>query len=115
MAAEPHILDRLHDLIRQRLEERPENSYVARLAEGGLPSMGAKVCEEAGELVEAAGGSDPGHTVHEAADLLFHAWVLLAASGIEPSAVWAELEGRFGTSGLVEKASRGAGRGDGGC
>lgn len=110
-----HILDRLHDVIRQRLSERPEDSYVARLADGGLPMMGAKVCEEAGELVDAARGSDPAHTVHEAADLLFHTWVLLGASGIAPEEVWRELERRFGRSGLDEKAARRAGSGEEAC
>ena len=111
MTDERHILDRLYEVVRQRLSQRPEDSYVARLAEGGLPLMGAKVTEEAGELVEAAGRGDASHTVHEAADLLFHTWVVLGANGIEPSAVWAELERRFGTSGLAEKASRGPGSG----
>jgi phosphoribosyl-ATP pyrophosphohydrolase len=115
MAERAHILERLHDVILQRLGERPQDSYVAKLAEGGLPLMGAKVCEEAAELVEAAGGGDPAHTVHEAADLIFHAWVLLGASGIAPSAVWAELERRFGTGGLEEKAARSSDPGAGAC
>jgi phosphoribosyl-ATP pyrophosphohydrolase len=115
MSEATHILDRLYAVVQQRLGDRPEDSYVSKLADGGLAAMGAKVCEEAGELVEAAAGPDRAHTIHEAADLLFHTWVLLGASGIEPAAVWNELERRFGTGGLTEKASRAGGSGDESC
>ena len=43
----------------------------------------------------------------EAADLLYHLLVLLEAREISLEDVLAELEGRMGTSGLEEKASRG--------
>jgi phosphoribosyl-ATP pyrophosphohydrolase len=45
--------------------------------------------------------------VHETADLWFHTLVMLAARGLGPEAVLAELERRFGVSGLDEKAARG--------
>ena len=45
--------------------------------------------------------------VHEVADLWFHTLVLLAHQGLGPDLVLAELERRFGLSGLEEKASRG--------
>ncbi|MCA1685521.1 MAG: phosphoribosyl-ATP diphosphatase, partial [Planctomycetia bacterium] len=53
-------------------------SYVASLLGGGVPKIGAKVMEEAAEVVEAAG--EPGdagreHLVREVADLVFHAMV----------------------------------------
>ncbi len=101
------ILDRLFDVIRARRSAPPDQSYVARLLADGLPAVAAKVTEESAELVQAAQAADPAHTAHEAADLLFHLWVLLAAAEVEPSAVYAELERRFGTSGLAEKAARG--------
>ena len=51
---------------------------------------------------------EPGrqHTIYEAADLLYHLWVLLAWRDIELSEVESELARRFGVSGLEEKASR---------
>jgi len=102
----PEALALLYEVLRQRVRERPAESYVSELLDGGMAAIGAKVCEEAQELVAAAEGDDPTHTVHEAADLLFHVWVLLANAGIEPAEVYRELERRSGTSGLAEKASR---------
>ena len=107
--ARAEILDRLAAVIAERRSEPREGSYTCALLEGGHGAIAAKVREECEELIEAAAGDDAAHTAHEAADLLYHAWVLLALAGVEPAAVWAELERRFGTGGLEEKASRGAG------
>ncbi|MEZ4218103.1 MAG: phosphoribosyl-ATP diphosphatase [Myxococcota bacterium] len=111
----PEILDRLAAVIAERARARAGGapgaapSYVAKLLDGGHAAIAAKVREESAELVDAAAEGDAAHTAHEAADLLFHVWVLLAHAGVAPAAVFAELERRFGTSGLVEKASRAAG------
>jgi phosphoribosyl-ATP pyrophosphohydrolase len=101
------VLDRVYAVIGERKRERPAGSYVVQLLEGGIGAIGAKVREESGELVEAAGGSDPAHVAHEAADLLFHVWVLLGALDVSPAQVYDVLERRLGVGGLVEKASRG--------
>jgi len=111
--SEAAILDEVYAVIRARLAERPEGSYVTSLAEGGPDAVAAKVREEAAELIEAAGEGDAGHVAHEAADLLFHAWVLLAQAGVEPGAVYTVLRRRFGVGGLVEKAARGGSEGPG--
>jgi phosphoribosyl-ATP pyrophosphohydrolase len=105
--AGPDILERLGAVIDQRRRERPAGSYVVQLLDGGSDAVAAKLREESEELIEAAAAGDAAHTAHEAADLLFHAWVLLAQAGVERGAVYAELERRFGTGGLEEKASRG--------
>jgi phosphoribosyl-ATP pyrophosphohydrolase len=104
--ATSEILDRLAEVIEERRRERPEGSYVTTLLDGGLPAIAAKVREESEELIEAAAENDADHTAHEAADLLFHVFVMLAEAGVEPSAVYAELDRRFGTGGLVEKRLR---------
>lgn len=62
--------------------------------------------EEAGELVRAAAGEPDDRVVAEAADLLYHTLVLLAARDLTLAAVEAELARRFGVSGLDEKAAR---------
>jgi phosphoribosyl-ATP pyrophosphohydrolase len=93
-------------VIETRRRERPEKSYVVSLLDGGVAKIGAKVTEEAAELVEAAGTDDHAHTVREAADLVFHSLVLLAARGIRFAEVEAELARRFGIGGFAEKAAR---------
>ena len=74
----------------------PESSYTARLLEGGVPAIGAKVEEEAAEVVEAAASGDVPHTIYEAGDVLYHLLVLLAQVDIPLSDVMAELERRKG-------------------
>lgn len=100
------ILERIYQVILERRDNPPEKSYVVSLLTQGTGKISEKVLEEAGELVEAAGGDDRGHTVYEAADLVFHVLVLLAHRGIRPDEVWSELARRFGVSGIAEKEAR---------
>ncbi len=108
MSDQATILARLTAVIEDRRKRRPADSYTTTLLRGGVEAVGAKVCEEAGELAEAARSAPPDreHVVHEAADLLYHTMVLLACCDTRLSDVEAELQRRFGTSGLDEKASR---------
>jgi phosphoribosyl-ATP pyrophosphohydrolase/phosphoribosyl-AMP cyclohydrolase len=98
--------DRLFGVIADRKKNPEANSYTSQLFTGGIEAIGAKVVEEAGELVEAAHGKGPEEVIHEAADLIYHAWVLLAEAGVSPEQVREELAGRAGVSGLEEKAGR---------
>ena len=109
MTASADIFHRLMAVVEDRQVHRPPNSYTARLFEGGVEVIGGKVLEEAAEVVNAArrARNDGSHSVaHEAADLVYHLLVLLAASKVSLSDVEAELARRFGASGLEEKASR---------
>lgn len=103
-------LNKLAAIIEQRKSADPGSSYVASLNHKGLEKILAKVREEAGETIEAAReaerNGDTGHLVYETADLWFHTLVMLAKLDTGPEAVLAELERRFGVSGLDEKASR---------
>jgi phosphoribosyl-ATP pyrophosphohydrolase len=107
-AARP--LDQLEATIAERKAAgNGGSSYTARLLAGGVEKIGAKVVEEAAEVVEAAG--EPGdegrtHTIAEAGDVVYHLLVLLAARDITLADVEAELARRFSMSGLEEKASR---------
>jgi phosphoribosyl-ATP pyrophosphohydrolase len=105
-----HILTRLAALLAQRKSEDPDRSYVASLYAGGLDAILKKIGEEATETVLAAKGGDREQIVYETADLWFHSLVLLAHQGVSPDQVLAELQRRFGLSGLQEKASRDTGR-----
>ena len=99
-------LESLERVIAARRAESAERSYTSRLLSGGVATIGGKVTEEAAELVEAAAAESDERVVSEAADLLYHLLVLLAARGLPLSGVEDELARRFGTSGLDEKASR---------
>ena len=103
-------IDQLEQTIAERKAARDAGqSYTAKLLAAGVEKIGAKVIEEAAEVVEAAG--EPGdagrsHTISEAGDVLYHLLVLLAARDIALHEVEAALAQRFPMSGLAEKASR---------
>ena len=100
------VLERLAMVLEERKEADPDSSYVAGLYHKGLDAILKKIGEEATETVMAAKDGAPDKIVHEVADLWFHTLVLLAREGLGPDRVLAELDRRFGLSGLEEKASR---------
>jgi phosphoribosyl-ATP pyrophosphohydrolase len=79
---------------------------VASLYAKGLDHILKKIGEEATETVIAAKDGDKQQIVYETADLWFHSMVMLADQGLGPDDVLAELQRRFGLSGLEEKAQR---------
>ena len=93
-ASGPQVLTELFEIIEQRKLEMPDGSYTTSLFREGAPRIAQKVVEEAGEVAIAAVAQSGGNPVAEVADLLYHTLVLLAASGVELSDVWSELEKR---------------------
>ncbi len=100
------ILNALAAVLEDRKEADPDSSYVAKLYAKGLDAILKKIGEEATETVMAAKDGVPEKIVYEVADLWFHTLVLLAREGLGPDDVLAELQRRFGLSGLEEKAQR---------
>lgn len=84
------FLDELFAVIKQRIKDKPKNSYTAEIARKKNKVMG-KLCEEANEL---ATEKKKARRVKEAADLLYFALVLLASNKVELSQACAELEKR---------------------
>ena len=103
------ILEALEAVILARRGDSPDRSYTSRLLAGGVAKTGAKVVEEAAEVVKAAADETDDRVIAEAADLVYHLLVLLACRGLPLARVEDELARRFGVSGLAEKAARGAG------
>lgn len=77
------LLDELEAVIASRLTEKPEDSYVARLAAEGPARAAQKLGEEGVETALAAVTRDADGLADEAADLLFHLLVLLQIKGLE--------------------------------
>ncbi len=106
------VLSELAAILEQRKESSGGESYVASLHEKGLNKILEKVGEEATETIIAAkdfaqAKSTGGEAViSETADLWFHTMVMLSHLDLTPQQVLDELEKRFNTSGLEEKASR---------
>lgn len=100
------ILDRLAATIAARKGADAGSSYTASLFARGRARIAQKIGEEATETVIAAMGNDAAAIVPEAADLLYHLFVLLADAGLTLDDVRTELARREGTSGHDEKAAR---------
>jgi phosphoribosyl-ATP pyrophosphohydrolase len=100
------IFQKLFMIIESRKSESPDKSYVSSLMTKGIEKINSKIMEEAAEVCEAGIENDRNHTIYEICDLLFHTFVLAGYRNIPLQEIKAELERRFGTSGLEEKAGR---------
>jgi phosphoribosyl-ATP pyrophosphohydrolase len=109
MADHTNVLHQLMTVIEDRKANPPEKSYTTQLFQGGVDKIGAKIAEEAREVVAAAGeAGEEGrqHLIYEAGDLLYHLFVMLGHRNVHLHEVEAELARRFDMSGLDEKAAR---------
>lgn len=88
------IIEELFAVIQDRKTDMPERSYTADLFRAGVDRVSQKVIEEAGETAIAGVKGDSVGLVEETADLVYHTLVLLAASGVNPEEVWANLRKR---------------------
>lgn len=102
------VLKRLAATIAARRNEDQSRSYTRQLLEAGPQKCAKKLGEEAAETVIAGVAQGPQELKAEAADLIYHLLVLLESRGVALEEVLHVLEGRMGTSGLAEKASRGS-------
>ena len=102
-----NVLDRLAATIAARKGADPDGSWTARLLSKGPEKCAEKFGEEAVEAIIAAVKNDRDNLVYEAADVLYHLVVMLAARDVTVDEVLAELDRRAGVSGLAEKAARG--------
>ncbi len=82
----------------ERAQERPDGSYVVSLLDAGPRAAAQKVGEEGVEAALAGVGESDERLIEELADLWFHSYVLLAARGLDPAGVEAELVRRHGAA-----------------
>ncbi len=88
------FLTRLEAVIAQRISDRPEGSYTARLWAEGPMRIAQKVGEEGVEVALAAVAQEDERLVAEAADLLYHLALLLKSRNLSLTSVVRELEQR---------------------
>ncbi len=99
-------LTRLAATIAARKSADPETSWTAKLLGSGPEKCAEKFGEEAIEAIIEAVKGDRAKLTAEAADVMYHLLVMLAARDVTLDDVLAELERREGTSGVAEKAAR---------
>ncbi|WP_170331614.1 phosphoribosyl-ATP diphosphatase [Ruegeria arenilitoris] len=99
----------LHDLaatIEARKGADPDSSWTAKLLAKGPEKCAEKFGEEAVEAIIEAVKNDKAGLTAEAADVLYHLLVMLAARDVALDDVLTELARRQGISGIAEKAAR---------
>jgi phosphoribosyl-ATP pyrophosphohydrolase len=99
-------LEKLAATIAARKAADPETSWTAKLLSKGPEKCAEKFGEEAVEAIIEAVKGDRARLTAEAADVLYHLLVMLAARDVTLDEVLAELERREGSSGIAEKAGR---------
>ena len=99
-------LDNLYATILARKDADPSSSWTAQLLAKGPEKCAEKFGEEAIEAIIEAIKDDKEALIGEAADVLYHLLVMLAARDVPLSDVMNTLARRQSTSGIAEKASR---------
>jgi phosphoribosyl-ATP pyrophosphohydrolase len=100
-------IERLAATIAARRDADPNVSWTAKLLALGPEKCAEKFGEEAVEAIIEAVKGDRDRLMAEAADVVYHLLVMLAARGLTLADVEAELVRREGTSGVSEKTARG--------
>lgn len=99
-------LERLAATIAARKGADPDTSWTAKLLSKGPEKCAEKFGEEAIEAIIEAVKGDRARLASEAADVLYHLLVMLAARDVTLAEVLAELDRREGISGVAEKSAR---------
>ena len=100
------ILERLDLTIQRKTTESPNQSHTAKLLKKGTEKCAEKFGEEAIELIVASVKKKKKEIIGEAADTLYHMFVLLRSKNISINEVLSELAFREGISGIEEKRKR---------
>ena len=100
------ILERLDLTIQRKTTESPNQSHTAKLLKKGTEKCAEKFGEEAIELIVASVKKKKKEIIGEAADTLYHMFVLLRSKNISVNEVLSELASREGISGIEEKRKR---------
>ena len=90
------VLDELFEIIEERKENLPEDSYTTFLFthEKGENAVLEKLGEETTELLLAAKDDDHEEIAHESADIVYHLLVLLAMKDMDLTDLREELQKR---------------------
>lgn len=99
-------LDDLYATILARKDADPSSSWTAQLLAKGPEKCAEKFGEEAIEAIIEAVKDDKAALTSEAADVLYHLLVMLAARDVPLADVLDTLAARQSKSGIAEKASR---------
>lgn len=89
-----NFLETLNDVIKERKNNLPQDSYTAKLFKDGSDRIIQKVGEEAVEVLIAAKNKNRKEIIYESADLIYHLMIMLQGNSINLQDVVNELESR---------------------
>jgi len=92
------VLQRLQELLKDRIEKLPEGSYTTKLVKEGFDRIVQKFGEESVETLIALMNRDKDAVIYESADMLYHWLLALTYLGINIIEVFEELRKRFNRS-----------------
>lgn len=90
-SSEKSFLIKLFEIIEDRKNASPEESYTARLFLEGSAKIHEKIKEESKEVIEASESEGEKRVIEEACDLIYHLYVLLSYRNISLDEIEAEL------------------------
>jgi len=94
LGVDAKIVEKIFEVIKERIRNPTQKSYVSRLTAKGEDAVLQKIGEEATEIILAAKEDNPKEITHEAADVLFHILVLFAQKGYTLNSIFEELDRR---------------------
>ncbi len=94
LAVDARILERIFEVIVDRIRNPTERSYVSKLHGKGEDAILQKIGEETTELVLAVKTNRPREIVHEATDIFFFTLVLFAEKNLRLQEIFRQLEHR---------------------
>jgi len=90
------VLQRLQEVLKDRIEKLPEGSYTTKLVKQGFDRIVQKFGEESVETLIALMNRNKQQVIYESADLLYHWLLALSYLGIDIVEILEELVKRFG-------------------
>lgn len=94
VGVDARILERIYEVIVDRIRNPTERSYVSKLHRKGEDAILQKIGEETTELVLAVKANRPEEIVHEATDIIFFILVLFAQKNLKLQEIFKQLEHR---------------------
>ena len=94
VSVDARMLERLFEVIKDRIRNPSEKSYVSRLTSKGEDAVLQKVGEESVEFIIAVKSDDSKEATLEAADVIFHMLVSFAQKGYNLNSIFEELDQR---------------------
>ena len=97
------MLEKLYEVIKERISEPNLDSYVSRLTTKGEDAVLQKIGEEATELILAIKSNQQKEATLEAADIFFHILVAFAQKGYDLNSIFEELHQRHQSKTKLKK------------